>query len=181
MAEAEIRRHGVSLSFSAAAQLPAIIGDRVHLQQVILNLVKNAVEAMALVAVRNKTLAVTVNAHGADKVGVAVCDCGGGLQIEMRERIFDAFYTTKAGGMGMGLAISRSIIEAHGGRLWASANEGPGAVFQFALPAGGGRQDSGRPEQGPGRSATARDPKLSPCSLRTWRGGSPPASIAKPP
>jgi PAS domain S-box-containing protein len=136
MAETEIRRHGVSLSSSAHAQLPAIAGDRVHLQQVILNLLKNAVEAMASVAERDRILAVTVNAYGADKVGVAVCDCGIGLQVEMRERIFDAFYTTKAGGMGMGLAISRSIIEAHGGRLWASANEGPGAILQFALPAG---------------------------------------------
>jgi PAS domain S-box-containing protein len=137
MAEAEIRRHGVAFSFSADAQLPVIVGDRVHLQQVILNLLKNAVEAMAPVAERNKILAVTVKAYGADKVGVAVCDCGIGLHVEMRERIFDAFYTTKAGGMGMGLAISRSIIEAHGGRLWASANEGPGATFQFALPAEG--------------------------------------------
>ena len=136
MAEAEVRRHGVLISFSAAAQLPAIVGDRVHLQQVILNLLKNAVEAMAPLAEREKTLAVTVNAHGADKVSLAVSDRGVGLHVEMRERIFDAFYTTKAGGMGMGLAISRSIIEAHGGRLWASANEGPGAVFQFALPAG---------------------------------------------
>jgi C4-dicarboxylate-specific signal transduction histidine kinase len=167
MAETEIRRHGVSLSFSAQAQLPAIVGDRIHLQQVILNLLKNAVEAMALVAEGNKTLAVTVHAYGADKVGLAVSDCGVGLHVGTPERIFDAFYTTKAAGMGMGLAISRSIIEAHGGRLWASANEGPGAVFQFALPAGGGGwQDPGRPEQGPGRSRTARDPKLSPCSLR---------------
>jgi PAS domain S-box-containing protein len=144
MAEAEIRRHGVSLSFSAAAQLPLIVGDRVHLQQVILNLLKNAVEAMTPLAERNKILAVTVCAHGADKVGVAVSDGGIGLHVEMRERIFDAFYTTKAGGMGMGLAISRSIIEAHGGRLWAGANEGPGAILQFALPAAaGGRIPAG--------------------------------------
>lgn len=136
MADTEVRRQGVLMSFSAAAQLPGIVGDRVHLQQVILNLLKNAVEAMAPLAEREKTLAVTVSAYGADKVGLAVSDCGVGLHVGMRERIFDAFYTTKAGGMGMGLAISRSIIEAHGGRLWASANQGPGAVFQFALPAG---------------------------------------------
>lgn len=137
MVEAEIRRHGVSLSFSPDAQRLAVVGDRVHLQQVVLNLLKNAVEAMAPVVERKKTLAVTVHAYGAHQVGVAVCDSGIGLHVETRERIFDAFYTTKAGGMGMGLAISRSIIEAHGGRLWASTNEGPGAIFQFALPVGG--------------------------------------------
>jgi signal transduction histidine kinase len=100
---------------------------------VIINLVKNAVEAMHAVTDRKRTLRVTLSGAGRE-VCVAVCDAGVGLDKAQRDRVFEAFHTTKPGGMGMGLAISRSIIEAHGGRLWATANETHGETFSFSLP-----------------------------------------------
>jgi C4-dicarboxylate-specific signal transduction histidine kinase len=133
MADADIRRHDVSLSLVAPSGLPAVCGDRVQVQQVIVNLVKNAVEAMHAVTDRKRTLRVTLSGAGRE-VCVAVCDAGVGLDKAQRDRVFEAFHTTKPGGMGMGLAISRSIIEAHGGRLWATANETHGETFSFSLP-----------------------------------------------
>jgi signal transduction histidine kinase len=105
----------------------------VQLQQVILNLVMNGIEAMSAVTDRSRDLLIRSRQHESDKVLVAVRDSGIGLDPESMERIFDAFYTTKSEGLGMGLAISRSIVENHGGRLWAVANDGPGATFQFTL------------------------------------------------
>jgi C4-dicarboxylate-specific signal transduction histidine kinase len=134
MAEADIRRHDISLSIVAPSGLPAVHGDRVQVQQVIINLLKNAIEAMESVTDRKRTLRVTLRAEACDAVCVAVCDAGVGLEKGQRDRVFDAFHTTKPGGMGMGLAISRSIIEAHGGRLWAAPNEGHGETFSFTLP-----------------------------------------------
>jgi PAS domain S-box-containing protein len=125
--------HGVSLCGKSAGGLPPVMVDRVQLQQVILNLVINAIEAMGAVAAPPRALEVgAVCQHG--DVVVAVRDSGIGLDPRHRDRIFDTFYTTKPDGMGMGLAISRSIVEAHGGRLWATSNEGPGVTFQFTLP-----------------------------------------------
>ena len=110
-------------------------GDRVQLQQVVLNLVLNAVEAMGSVDVGPRVLSISTEQ---DRTGtlVAVRDSGPGIDSTQLERVFQAFYTTKSSGVGMGLSICRSIIEAHGGRLWAEANEPRGAVFQFTLPAG---------------------------------------------
>jgi signal transduction histidine kinase len=114
--------------------LPLIYGDRVQLQQVILNLVINAIEAMSGVAEIPRTLLISTGQAERGRVHVAMRDSGPGLDPASLEQLFNAFYATKSGGMGMGLAICRSIIEAHEGQLWASANEPRGAVFQFTLP-----------------------------------------------
>jgi signal transduction histidine kinase len=118
-----------------AASLPPVQGDRVQLQQVILNLVINGIEATKEVVDRPRELRIRSRPHEAGTVLVTVQDNGIGLKPESLERLFEAFYTTKAEGMGIGLSISRSIIEAHGGRLWPSANDEHGATFQFTLPA----------------------------------------------
>jgi signal transduction histidine kinase len=114
--------------------LPLIEGDRVQLQQVILNMIMNAVEAMSGIIEGPRELRISTETEASGAVCVTVRDSGPGLDPQRVERVFEAFYTTKPNGMGMGLAICRSIIEAHGGRLWASANEPWGAVFQFTLP-----------------------------------------------
>ena len=133
LAQGEMRRTRVALRAELEGDLPRVLGDRVQLQQVILNLVMNGIEAMSAVTDRSRDLLIRSRQHESDKVLVAVQDSGMGLDSKNMERIFDAFYTTKAQGMGMGLAISRSIVENHGGRLWAVPNDGPGATFQFTL------------------------------------------------
>ena len=130
----EVRGHRVTLRTELAQDLPPVAGDRVQLQQVILNLVMNGIESMKKVADRPRELLITSRSEASGMVLVAVQDTGVGLEPKDAERVFEAFYTTKAEGLGMGLAICRSIIEAHGGRLWAEANEPSGAVFQFTLP-----------------------------------------------
>ena len=130
----EVRRSGVWLRPELAAGLPPVRGDRVQLQQVILNLVLNGIEAMRAVRDRQRLLLIRSKPHESGEVLVAVQDSGIGLDPESMERLFEPFYTTKPEGMGMGLSISRSIIEAHGGRLWARVNDGLGATFQFTLP-----------------------------------------------
>jgi PAS domain S-box-containing protein len=130
----EAIKNGVSVQMQLSEGLPLIEGDRVQLQQVILNLIINAVEAMSGASNGTRELLISTGDAGPSGVLVAVRDSGQGLAPVTLERLFDAFYTTKAGGMGMGLSICRSIIEAHGGRLWATANEPRGAVFQFTLP-----------------------------------------------
>src|SRR5262244_1895353 len=137
--QSEIQKNGVILRMQLAADVPPVLGDRVQLQQVIINLVMNGIEAMASVTDRSRELFIRSRQHESDKVLVAVQDSGIGIDRQNLEKIFDAFYTTKPQGMGMGLAISRSIVENHGGRLWATANEDRGATFQFTLPTGGDR------------------------------------------
>jgi signal transduction histidine kinase len=114
--------------------LPPVIGDRVQLQQVILNLILNASEAMRGVHDRPRHLVISTERDGADNVRLSVRDAGVGLDPRAADRLFDAFYTTKNGGMGMGLSVSRSIIENHRDRLWAVPNDGPGATFAFSIP-----------------------------------------------
>jgi C4-dicarboxylate-specific signal transduction histidine kinase len=128
----EIRDHRVSLRRDLPPTLPPVQGDRVQLQQVIINLVLNAMEAMASVTDRPRDLIIRSRQEG-DQVLVAVEDSGTGIEPHRVDRLFGSFYTTKPGGLGMGLSICRSIIEAHGGKLWASPNAGPGATFQFTL------------------------------------------------
>src|SRR5712664_3460810 len=128
-------RHEVSLAVELASELPRVLGDRVQLQQVILNLVMNGTEAMAGVEDRPRELTIRSQPHDGEHVTLAVHDTGVGIDPNHLDRLFNAFFTTKPGGMGMGLSISRSIVEAHGGRLWATRNAGPGATFQFVLPA----------------------------------------------
>jgi signal transduction histidine kinase len=117
------------------ARMP-LESDRVQLQQVILNLIMNAIEAMSGTNERPRDLLISTGRDGPSDVFVAVQDSGPGLNPESFDRLFDAFYTTKRDGLGMGLAICRSIIEAHGGRVWASPRAGAGAQFQFTLPVG---------------------------------------------
>jgi signal transduction histidine kinase len=122
------------LRVESAADLPQVVADRVQLQQVLLNLVLNALDSLSEVTQRPRTLDIWTETAGTQEVVVAVRDSGVGLEPGSRHRIFDAFFTTKEGGMGMGLAICRSIVEAHGGRIWATANEGPGETLRFTLP-----------------------------------------------
>ena len=131
--EQELRSHDIVLETRLDSTLPRVMGDRVQLQQVLLNLIVNAIEAMSAVNNRPRELTI-VSAQGTDGVVVEVRDSGIGLDQDRAERVFDAFYTTKAEGLGIGLSISRSIVEAHGGRLWAAPNEPHGAVFAFSLP-----------------------------------------------
>src|SRR6266446_155084 len=135
LARSEVQSNGVSLRSRLAEDLPLILGDRIQLQQVLLNLIINAIEAMN--DVRDvRELSVSSANDDSRNVLIAVRDSGPGLDPRNLDRLFEAFYTTKPHGMGMGLAISRSIVEAHGGRLWVTPNEPHGAVFQFTLPSG---------------------------------------------
>ena len=130
-----IIKNGVSVQTRLSEGLFPFEGDRVQLQQVVLNLILNAVEAMSSVEAGARELLISTEQTQTGGVLVAVRDSGPGIDPDHLERVFDAFYTTKSSGVGMGLSICRSIIEAHGGRLWAEANEPRGAVFQFTLPA----------------------------------------------
>ncbi len=132
----EVVKNGVSVQTQLAEGLPLIQGDRVQLQQVILNLIINAAEAMNGVSEGSRELQIGTGKDASGGVLVAVQDSGPGLKPESSDRLFDAFYTTKPGGMGMGLSICRSIVEGHGGRIWASRNAGPGATVQFTVPVG---------------------------------------------
>jgi C4-dicarboxylate-specific signal transduction histidine kinase len=130
----DLRAHQISVQADLFVGLPPILGDRVQLQQVLLNLIMNGIEAMAAVTDRPRVIRLRSQTHESDKVLVAVQDSGVGLEPRHLERIYTIFITTKPGAMGMGLAVSRSIIEAYGGRLWAAASPGPGAAFYFTLP-----------------------------------------------
>ena len=131
----EVVKNGISLRTDFAEGLPRVQADRVQVQQVILNLIMNAVDAMIDVHGRPRELLVGTERDATGGVVVRVTDSGSGLSSESFDRVFEAFYTTKPRGMGMGLSICRTIVEAHGGRIWASRTAGPGATLQFALPA----------------------------------------------
>jgi C4-dicarboxylate-specific signal transduction histidine kinase len=130
----ELVRNRVLLTCELKPDLPSVFGDRVQLQQVTLNLMMNAIEAMEGVALPSRKLVVKSEISDQGQVLVSVRDTGVGLDAHQLEKVFEAFFTTKPEGVGMGLSISRTIIEAHGGRLWATLNTGPGATFQFTLP-----------------------------------------------
>ena len=131
----EAVKSGASVLMELADHLPVVEVDRVQLQQVLLNLVINAIEAMSVEELASRKLLISTMATESGDVLVAIQDSGPGLDAEMLERVFESFYTTKPTGLGLGLSICRSIIEAHGGRLWASANQQRGVTFQFTLPA----------------------------------------------
>jgi PAS domain S-box-containing protein len=131
----ETANNGISVKTQLAEGMPLIQGDRVQLQQVILNLLMNAIEAVNSVGDGPRELMISTDQAPSQSVLIAVRDSGPGLPLVSRERIFDAFYTTKPGGLGMGLSICQSIVEAHGGRLWATANIPRGAIFQFTVAA----------------------------------------------
>ena len=132
LTQSEALRNKVGLRTELASDLPPVLGDRVQLQQVLVNLTLNAIEAMNTVDL-GRDLAISTQRGDGGEIQVVVRDSGSGFDPMSAERIFDAFHTTKPGGLGMGLSISRSIVESHGGRLWAEANEGPGATFRFTL------------------------------------------------
>src|SRR2546427_6637443 len=134
LVRAELRHQEISLMLDLASKLPPVLGDRIQLQQVLLNLVMNAVEAMGTVTGRPRRLIIRSEPDDDDHVSVAVQDTGIGIAANHLDHVFSAFFTTKPGGMGLGLSISRSIIGAHGGRLWTTPNRPHGAVFHFALP-----------------------------------------------
>jgi PAS domain S-box-containing protein len=131
----ELISHQVSLRMELAPTLPMILGDRIQLQQVIINLVMNGIESMQSITDRPRELLVRSRQDEAQQVLVSVTDCGVGISAENADQLFTAFYTTKPDGMGMGLSICQSIIDAHGGRLWATTCEPRGALFQFTIPA----------------------------------------------
>jgi C4-dicarboxylate-specific signal transduction histidine kinase len=130
----ELFRHDVSLELDMAKTLPEVTGDRIQLQQVVINLALNAIQAMASVTDRRRKLAVRTRLDGEDQVLVAIQDSGPGFDPAIEADLFNAFFTTKPNGMGMGLSIVHSIIQAHDGRVWASRNDQGGATFQFTLP-----------------------------------------------
>jgi PAS domain S-box-containing protein len=132
----DLQRNRVALQAELADDLPAVVGDRIQLQQVILNLLRNAGDAMSDVHDRPRQLLIRTAREDRDRVRVSVRDAGVGVDSENMNKLLDAFYTTKSDGMGIGLSVSRSIVERHGGRLWAEPNDGPGATFSFSIPSG---------------------------------------------
>jgi C4-dicarboxylate-specific signal transduction histidine kinase len=134
LSDGELRRNGLSLRTEMPEDLPPVVVDRILMQQVILNLIMNAMEAMRAVSDRVRVLRIRTEEQPSGSIVVLVQDSGVGVDPKHSSRMFEAFYTTKAQGIGMGLTISRSIVEAHGGQLWAVANDGPGSTFCFTLP-----------------------------------------------
>jgi signal transduction histidine kinase len=134
LVKGELSKNGVSVQVRAAEGLSPVKGDRVQLQQVMLNLILNSIQAMTSADVSERKLEITTESRHARGLLVAVADSGPGVAANDLERIFESFYTTKAGGVGIGLSICRSIIDAHGGHLWAEAHQPHGAVFRFTLP-----------------------------------------------
>jgi len=142
LTHSEAVKNGVSVQTQLAEDVPPIQGDRVQLQQVILNLILNAVQAMSGVSERSRELLISTEREASGGVLVTVQDSGPGLSPESFDRLFDAFYTTKASGMGLGLSICRSIVEAHGGQIWASHDVGRGATVQFTIPLSSAQQSA---------------------------------------
>jgi len=138
LAEGQASRNEVALQLQLASDLPAVLADSIQLQQVILNLLMNGIEATTRVGDRRRQVVIHSQKQGAAEVWVSVQDSGIGLTAEVMGRLFEPFFTTRWKGIGMGLPISRSIIEAHGGRLWAESNGSGGATFQFTLPSADG-------------------------------------------
>ena len=134
LSKGELLRNRIILRSELADELAPVRGDRVQLQQVILNLVRNAADAMSNVDDRPRQLVIRTESDEADHVRLSVQDAGMGFDPADADRLFEAFYTTKNGGMGIGLSVSRSIIENDNGRLWATPNDGPGSTFAFSIP-----------------------------------------------
>jgi PAS domain S-box-containing protein len=134
LSSSDLQRNRVAVQSELAEDLPTVIGDRIQLQQVILNLLRNASDAMTDVHDRPRQVLVRTERDDGDRVRVTVRDAGTGFALQSPERLFEAFYTTKSNGMGIGLSVSRSIVERHHGRLWAEPNDGPGATFAFSIP-----------------------------------------------
>jgi C4-dicarboxylate-specific signal transduction histidine kinase len=136
LSESELQRNGVIPRLDLAAGLPSVLGDRIQIQQVILNLIRNGSDAMSTVADGPRELQIKTERNESGGVRLSVRDTGVGIDPKVEEKLFEAFYTTKGDGMGIGLCVSRSIMESHQGRLWAIRNEGPGTTFTFSIPSG---------------------------------------------
>ncbi len=134
LAGSELSNNQVTLRTEFASDLPIVRGDRVQLQQVILNLIANAIDAMKSIHQHPRELSISSRATDDGQILITVRDCGRGVEPNILENVFKAFFTTKKEGMGLGLSISRTIVEAHGGRMWALSNNDQGATFQFTLP-----------------------------------------------
>jgi C4-dicarboxylate-specific signal transduction histidine kinase len=134
LTRSEAIKNGVTVQTQFADSLPAVAGDRIQLQQVILNLILNAIQAMSASGLPLRELQISTQANRSDGVLVSIRDSGPGIRPQDVDRLFDPFYTTKPGGMGMGLSICRSIIAGHGGQIWATSNGQQGAAFDFTLP-----------------------------------------------
>ena len=151
LSSTDLRRNRIVLQSELADDLPPVVADRIQLQQVLLNLLRNAFEAVAGLDDRSRQVVVRTEREGDDRVRVTVRDTGVGVDRQRAERLFDAFYTTKSDGMGIGLSISRSIIHSHRGRIWASPNDdAPGSTFAFSIPC--------HPDDGPHPSAAMETP-----------------------
>jgi C4-dicarboxylate-specific signal transduction histidine kinase len=138
LAAGQASRNEVAIKLELAPELPPVLGDSIQLQQVIVNLLMNGIEAMSGVTDRPRTLRVRSESQKNGQIKVSVQDSGIGLSADVMGHLFEPFFTTRQKGMGMGLPISRSIVEAHGGKLWAESNGSGGAIFQFTLPSGDG-------------------------------------------
>jgi signal transduction histidine kinase len=134
LVQREALNHRVSLRLDIEPALPPVLCDRVQLQQVVMNLLINGIQAMIPVTDRPRELSIRLHRHEGEQALIEVQDTGVGIPPDNMKQLFNAFFSTKPNGMGMGLSICRSIIEAHGGRIWATANGGRGATFQFTLP-----------------------------------------------
>jgi Signal transduction histidine kinase len=146
VALSDLERNRIAVRWEPAQDLPSITGDRIQLQQVILNLLQNASDAMAEVPDRPREVLIRTERHGDDRVRLSVRDTGVGVDPHNMNKLLDAFYTTKHDGMGIGLSISRSIIERHSGYLWAEPNDGPGATFTFCIPTRQSRVSNAPPQ-----------------------------------
>jgi len=161
LSSSKLQKNKVILGLELADDLPFVTGDRVQLQQVILNLLANASDAMSTVDDRPRKLLIKTEQDEGDRVRLTVQDAGVGFDPQTAGRLFDAFYTTKDDGMGIGLSVSRSIIESHHGRLWAAPNDGPGTTFSFSVPRGpeaATGADSIRAMQNPPRTDGVENP-----------------------
>lgn len=134
LVEHELRQESVSVRLDLQDELPLVFADAIQIQQVALNLIRNATDATRGMSLKEKQLTLATSVADGETVEVSVCDTGTGLSEEVRRKIFDAYFTTKAEGLGMGLAISQTIVEAHGGRIWATPNSPQGTVFRFVIP-----------------------------------------------
>ena len=134
LSRSELQRHRIVLITEFTDNLPTVTGDRVQLQQVVLNLVRNAIDAMIDVQERPRRLLIRTEREDEHYLRLTMRDAGVGIDPRSIDMLFDAFYTTKSEGMGIGLSVSRSIIERHHGRLWAEPNDGPGSTFAFSIP-----------------------------------------------
>ena len=143
--EPDIRQAGVSLKLSLEQSSPLVLADTIQIQQVLVNLIRNAIDAMQKIPVSDREVSVATRILQDGQAEVIVSDRGKGLDKNELEQVFNAFFSTKQEGMGMGLPISRSIVEAHGGKLWSKSNTGPGATFRFTIPLENGRNSDRTP------------------------------------